>query len=154
MRRLAHAHPGAFMKSFAASALIRASPETVWSILTDGSGYSHWNPEILQVEGKIALGQKLTAHLLLHGGVIRRVPVRVTTLEAPHRMIWTAGMPLGLFTGRRTFAIKPCESDTIEFTMHLHFSGPLSWLIAKSLGDRQPDIEALVAGLKKWAERE
>ena len=105
------------------------------------------------MEGQIALGKNIKAYLLLHGGVIRQVPVRVTVLEPPLRMVWTAGLPFGLFTGRRTFSITPCADGVCEFTMHLDFRGPLSPLIAGSLGNRQPDIEALAAGLKKWAEQ-
>jgi len=37
--------------------------------------------------------------------------------------------------------------------MHLHFGGPLAGLIAKSLGDRQLDIDALAASLKTCAEQ-
>jgi hypothetical protein len=142
------------MKEFSTTTSIRATPEAVWAILIDGPGYAQWNPEIVRVDGQIALGEKIKAHVLLHGGVVRPVSVRVTDLEPPRRMVWTGGMPLGLFTGRRTFSITPGNGGSSEFTMHLHFRGLLSSLIAKSLGDRQPDIDALAAGLKKWAERE
>jgi hypothetical protein len=104
--------------------------------------------------GKIALGKKIKAHVLLHGGVVRSVSVRVTKLEPPYQMVWTGGMPFGLFTGLRVFTVRPCDRGTSEFIMRVCLSGPLSSLIAKSLGDRRPDIEALVAGLKKWAERQ
>jgi hypothetical protein len=142
------------MSAFTTSTSIRATPESVWAILTDASSYERWNPEIVRVEGRIALGEKIKAHVLLHGGVVQPVTVRVTTLEPPQRMVWTGGMPLGLFTGRRIFSVKPADGESIEFTMQVQFSGLLSSLIAKSLGDRQPDIDALAAGLKKWAERE
>ena len=69
------------------------------------------------------------------------------------QMVWTGGLPLGLFTGQRVFRLTPRDGGIVEFSMHLHFSGPLSPLIAKSLGDRQPDIDAFAAGLKAWAER-
>jgi hypothetical protein len=143
----------AAMKEFTTTADIRATPEAVWAILTDGPGYARWNPEINRVEGRIALGEKIKAHVVLHGGVVRPVSVRVTALEPLRRMVWTGGLPLGLFTGRRTFSLTPRDGGMVEFTMHLHFNGPLSPLIAKSLGDRQPDIDALAAGLKTWAER-
>jgi hypothetical protein len=141
------------MKEFATTTSIRATPEAVWTILIDGPGYANWNPEITRVDGRIVQGGKITAHVLLHGGVVRPVSVRVTELEATRHMVWTGGLPLGLFTGRRTFSITPREGGIVEFTMHLRFSGLLAPLIAKSLGDRQPDIDALAAGLKKWAER-
>jgi hypothetical protein len=141
------------MKEFATAAGIRATPEAVWAILTDGPGYARWNPEIPRVDGRIALGEKIKAHVLLHGGKIQPVTVRVTALEPMRRIVWTGGLPLGLFTGRRTFTLTPREGGGVEFTLHVHFSGLLAPLIAKSLGDRQPDIDALAAGLKAWAER-
>jgi hypothetical protein len=141
------------MKEFTTTTSIRATPESIWAILTDGPGYTHWNPEIVRIDGQIAPGQKITAHVNLGRGVIRPVSVRVTALEPMQRMVWTGGMPLGLFTGRRTFTITPRAGGAVDFTLHLHFSGPMSPLIARSLGDRQPDIDALAAGLKKHAEQ-
>ena|SRR6266851_9342754 len=141
------------MKEFTTTTSIKATPESVWAILTDAPGYTHWNPEITRIGGRIALGEKIRAHVNLGGGVIRPVTVRVTALELMRRMVWTGGLPLGLFTGRRTFSLKPRDGGMVEFTLHLQFSGPMSPLIAKSLGDRQPDIDALAEGLKNCAER-
>jgi len=36
--------------------------------------------------------------------------------------------------------------------MHLRMSGPLSSLILKSVGDRQPEIDSFSAALKRRAE--
>jgi hypothetical protein len=68
------------------------------------------------------------------------------------RMVWKGGLPLGLFTGLRTFNLTQRQGG-VEFTMQVRFSGLLSSPIARTLGDRQPDIDALAAGLKKWTER-
>lgn len=51
-----------------------------------------------------------------------------------------------------SLTLTPRDDGIVEFTMHLHFKGVMSSFIAKSLGDRQPDIDAFAAGLKKWAE--
>jgi hypothetical protein len=141
------------LKEYASTVGIRATPEALWAILTDGPGYADWNPEINRIDGRIALGEKIKAHVVLHGGKVQPVSVVVTALEPLRRMVWTGGMPLGLFKGRRTLSLVQRAGGIVEFTMHVHFSGLLSALIAKSLGDRQPDIDALAAGLKKWAER-
>lgn len=140
------------MKEFVTKASIRAAPQTVWAALIDGSEYARWNPEITRVEGRIALGETLKAHVILHGGGVRAVKVRVTEFEPVRRMVWTGGMPLGLFKGQRTFTLLSRDGGLVEFTMYVRFSGPMSPLIAKSLGDRQPDIDALASGLKAWVE--
>jgi hypothetical protein len=141
------------MRGFTTTTTIHATPEKVWAILTEGEGYTQWNPEINRVEGRIALTEKIKAHVVLHGGRVQPVTVRVTELEPPRHMVWTGGLPLGLFTGRRTFNLTSRDDGTVEFTMNVQFRGPLAPLIAKSLGDRQAEIDAFSAGLKAWAER-
>jgi hypothetical protein len=144
------------MRGFSTSTSIRATPERVWDILTDASGYGRWNPEIAHIDGRIELGRKIKAHVNLGNGVIRPVGVRVTALRATPewRMEWTGGLPLGLFTGRRIFTLAPREGGVVEFSLQLRFSGPMAGPIVRSLGDRQPDIDGLAAGLKKAAEAE
>ena len=93
------------MTQYTTTVEMGASPESVWEILTDGPGYANWNPEINRVDGKIALGEKVKAHIVLHGGKVQPVTVRVTELEPIHRMVWRGGLPLGLFTGLRTFSL-------------------------------------------------
>ena len=44
------------MKEYAATVSIRATPEAIWAILTDGPGYASWNPEIVRVDGPIESG--------------------------------------------------------------------------------------------------
>jgi hypothetical protein len=51
----------------------------------------------------------------------RGVSVRVTVLEPLRRMVWTGGLPFGLFTGRRTFRLTPRDGGIVEFTMHCCF---------------------------------
>lgn len=140
------------MKEFTAHTSIRATPEIVWSILTQASDYYRWNPEIPRIEGRIALGEKIKAYVNLGKGVTRAVGVSVTELQPLRRMVWTGGLPFGLFTGRRIFILAPRQDGIVEFILHVEFRGPLSNLIARSLGDRQPDIDALAAGLKAQAE--
>lgn len=131
---------------------INASPTAVWTILTDASGYGDWNPEIIGIDGRFALGTRITAQVRIGSGAIRRVPMRVTALEAPTRMEWTGGLPFGLFVGRRVFTVTATEGGS-RFRLYLRMSGPLAGLIGKSVGDRQPEVDSFAAGLKVRAER-
>ena len=140
------------MKEYVTMSQIAASPERVWEVLTDGDGYRHWNPEIIAVNGAITLGAQITAQVRLGNGAVRPVRQRVIALEAPTRMEWVGGLPLGLFVGRRTFTLTPVSGE-VEFRMHLHMSGLLSPMILKSVGDRQPEIDRFSAALKHRAER-
>ena len=106
------------MKSFSVSTTIRAAPESVWAILTDGTKWTTWNTTIEQLEGSIASGSKLRVFPRLSPG--RTFPVRVTEFTPPQRVIWTGGMPLGLFKGVRTYTIGPTDGG-VEFTMEAVF---------------------------------
>ncbi len=76
----------------------------------------------------------------------------VTNLIAPRTMVWRGGMPLGLFTGTRTFSLWPKDEGT-RFEMREEFSGPLAGLIVRSIPDHPPSYEKFSQALKAKAER-
>lgn len=43
--------------------LIKASPEKVWTILTDFDNYPNWNPFIKSIKGKVAVGNNIIARI-------------------------------------------------------------------------------------------
>jgi hypothetical protein len=137
------------MKSFATTIAIKAAPDRIWDLLTDAPQYPSWNTTVTKVEGKIAKGEKVTVHAKISPG--RAFPVKVSTFEAGKRMVWTGGMPLGLFKGERTFTLTP-RGDSVEFGMREEFTGLLSGLITKSIPDLQPDFEEFARALKTRAE--
>src|SRR5262245_26437937 len=109
------------MKEFKASITINASPEKIWAILIDGSKYPEWCPSGYKIEGRIALGETAKAYTKLSPG--RAFPAKVTVFEPGRKMVWSGGMPLGLFKGVRTFTLTPNEDGAVDFTLHEVFSG-------------------------------
>ena len=138
------------MKSFAGSTVINATPEAVWAILVDGSRWTEWNPTIEKVVGTIEPGAKLKVFTKLSPG--RAFPVRVSAFVPPGRMVWTGGMPLGLFRGVRTYTLAPVAGG-VEFAMREQFSGLMAPLITRTIPDLQPSFDAFAAALKARAER-
>ena len=138
------------MKSFAASISIRARPETIWALLTDAAGYPSWNTTVEKVGGRIALGEKVTVYTKTAPG--RALPLIVAEFEPARRMVWSGGMPFGLFTGRRTYTLAPAQNGEVEFTMREAFSGLLAPLITRSIPDLQPAFDTFAADLKRRAE--
>jgi uncharacterized protein YndB with AHSA1/START domain len=137
---------------YAASVTVRATPAAVWQLLADPAGYRDWNPEILAVHGRFAPRERIRARVRLGGGAVRNVPMRVTAFEPPSRMQWTGGLPFGLFVGERTFTVQPRDGGA-EFRLQLRMTGPLAPLILRTVGDRQPEIDAFATALKQRAER-
>ncbi len=139
------------MKSFATKTIIRAPAERIWSILTDAAAYPSWNSTVERVVGNIAAGEKVTVYAKASPG--RAFPLQVTEFEANRRMVWTGGMPLGLFTGRRTYTLTPKSSGgEVEFSMREEFSGLMAPLITRSIPDLQPSFDQFAADLKARAE--
>ena len=135
---------------FNAASKIKASPETIWEILTDAPGYPNWDPWVERIEGTIAPGETIKAYTKLSPG--RAFPAKVTEFVPGQKMTWSGGMPLGLFKGIRTFTLVPQEDGVIEFTLREVFSGPLLPLIGRSIPDMTSAFQDFAAGLKQHAE--
>jgi hypothetical protein len=138
------------MKSYAATALIDANPDTVWAILTDAPRYSQWDSGVERIEGQIAPGEKIRVFSKINPG--RAFPVTVTEFIPGQKMVWSGGMPLGLFKGVRTFTLSAHRSDATSFTMREEYTGPLLPLIWRSMPDLRPSFAQFATGLKRQAE--
>jgi uncharacterized protein YndB with AHSA1/START domain len=140
------------MKEYSSVVTIDAPAEKVWDILTSAEGYRDWNPEIVGIDGHIAEGNRITAHVRLGSGVVRNVALKVTKLDPSMEMEWVGGIPLGFFTGTRRFTVTPTATGS-RFRLHLEMKGLMLRPILKSVGDRQPEVDAFSNALKARAER-
>lgn len=139
------------MKAFQASSTIDAAPEAIWAVLVDGPRWTEWDSAVVQVDGTIALGQKVTVRPEVNPG--RGFPVKVVEFEPGRRMVWRGGMPLGLFTGTRTYTLTRQADGTVRFDMREEYTGPLAGLITRSIPDLSSSFTRFAAGLKQRAER-
>jgi hypothetical protein len=138
------------MKSFSVSIVINASPETIWAILTDATRWREWNTTINRIEGRIAPGEQVTVYTKLNPD--RAFPVKVSEFVPPQRMVWSGGMPFGMFKGERTYTLTKRPDGSVEFTMREEFTGWMGPLITKSIPDLQPAFDQFAAALKRRAE--
>jgi uncharacterized protein YndB with AHSA1/START domain len=131
-----------------ASSSIDATPEQVWSVLTNTAAWPDWDSGFTNVDGRLALGEKLSITVKANSG--RVFPVKVVTLNGPERIVFRGGMPLGLFTGQRTYTLLP-EGTGTRFTMREEYTG-LAAMIFKSIPDLGPPFRQFAEGLKHQAE--
>jgi hypothetical protein len=127
---------------------IAARPEQVWAILTNRAILADGSFGITRLDGDIALGNRLALYAEVAGD--RAFKLRVTTFDPTRKMVWQGGMPLGLFTGTRTFTLAPAGAGT-DFHMQEVFSGPLSGLIWKSIPDLEPSFDQFAQALDQHA---
>jgi hypothetical protein len=138
------------MKSYEAESVIEASPETIWAILTDASIYGDWDSGIERVEGNIVSGGTISVYSKISPG--RAFPLKVIEFIPGQKMVWSGGMPLGLFKGVRTFTLSPDGKGFTRFKMREEFSGPMLPLIWGSMPDLGPSFKQFAGGLKVCAE--
>lgn len=137
------------MKHYEAMSTIAATPAQVWEVLTDARSWPSWDSGVTGVEGRLGPGEKVRISSAAVPG--RAFPVRVTAFDAPHRLVFTGGMPLGLFRGVRTYTLSP-DSQGAVFTMREEYTGPLLGLIWRSMPDLQGSFDQFAAGLKRRVE--
>ena len=138
------------MRAYEASTVINAPADRVWPILTDGASWSAWDSGVDKVEGRIAPGETITIHSKAAPG--RAFPVKVTTFEPGSRLVFSGGMPLGLFRGVRTYSLQPGADGTTRFHMREVYSGPLLGMMWSRMPNLQPSFDTFVNGLKARAE--
>ena len=128
---------------------IDASPDRVWALLTDAASYRDWNRAVISIDGTIAAGN--TVALVSTANPKRTFKLRVTEMSAPNRMVWSDGMPLGLFKGERTYLAQPREGVT-HFEMTEEYTGLLAGLFTKAIPDLTESFNVFADSLKTAAE--
>lgn len=139
------------MRYFEAQVDISAPADQVWAALVDAADWPNWDSGVDAVDGQVAPGEKITIRSAAAPG--RAFPVRVTTFDAPGRLVFTGGMPLGLFRGVRTYTVDRA-GDGSRFTMREEYTGPLTGMIWKSMPDLGPSFRQFAAGLKQRVEHD
>ena len=128
---------------------IAASPHKLWSVLIDAPTLADGTFGIDKIEGEIAPGARL--RVWSHAAPDRAFALRVVRFVKDREMVWTGGMPLGLFTGTRVFTLTPINQGT-RFKMREDYSGPMVGLIGKSMPDLNPSFRQFADGLARAAE--
>jgi hypothetical protein len=139
------------LKFYEAAVVIRSSPEKIWKLITDGPGFPAWNPTVDRVEGTITPGQTIRVFVKVNPG--RAFPVKVTQFEPGRRMVWSGGMPLGLFKGERTYELTSAGDGLIRFNMREEYSGPMLPIIWRTIPDLGPSFQEFAQSLKAAAEK-
>jgi hypothetical protein len=137
-----------FRQSVRVDVDIEATPEKIWSLLTNVADAPRWNSTITQIDGRVALGERLTIKVPIS---TRTFNVTVDVFEPHRRLVWSDGN--AVFRGVRTYTLTPTGRGSTKFSMEELFTGFMLPLIRLSLPDFKPVFEQYAADLKKQAER-
>jgi hypothetical protein len=142
-----------FRRNVASEIEIDASPERVWSILTDLPHHPDWDPFIRQIEGALVEGSSLKVRIKPPGG--REVTFRPKVLRAePGRQLrWLGrlGLPF-LLDGEHSWTIEPLGESRIRFVQQEEFRGLLVPFVRSTLSNTERGFNGMNLALKQRAE--
>lgn len=111
--------------------IIDASPEQVWSVLTDTESYGQWNDIILEIDGKIE--DKAMVDVLFKAGP-KAKPQRFhhDTIHVKQgvEFYWSDVQTMGI-KDRHCFSVEAMGDGKTRFIHSDQVIGGLSWLVGK-----------------------
>ncbi|MFI5283231.1 MAG: SRPBCC family protein [Candidatus Dormibacterales bacterium] len=138
-----------FRLRFAVTRSIEATATTVWSLLTDLRAQAKWNSTLTSIEGKVAIGQRVSFKVPAAPG--QTFSPKVVAYDEPHSMVWRLNR-WPLLLSERTYRLSPGPDGSTEFALDEVFSGLLLPVIAKSLPDFAAMFERTARDLQAAAQ--
>jgi len=135
--------------------LIHATPEKVWSILTNFDNYPKWNPFIKSVKGEVKVGNKITVRIEPPGSKGMTFKPKVLTFETNKELKWLGRLLFaGFFDGEHQFELVDNGNRTTTFRQSEIFKGILVPLFKKQLDNNtKRGFEEMNKKLKEIAEQ-
>ena len=116
--------------------LINATPEKIWSILTDFDKYPNWNPFIKSITGNVAIGNKITARIEPPDANGMTFKPTILAFEKNKEFRWIGHLLFpGLFDGEHKFELIDNGNGTTTFKQSEIFGGILVPLFKKTLDE-------------------
>lgn len=134
--------------------IINASPEKVWSVLTDLKSYAEWNPFIKSIEGDLESGKRLKIKISPPGGSTMNFKPKVLELKAGKELKWLGHLLIPrLFDGEHKFELIEQKDATTLFIQSERFSGVLTNLLPKKVFiNTEMGFQQMNQGLKERVE--
>ncbi|HEX7339909.1 MAG TPA: SRPBCC domain-containing protein [Rhodanobacteraceae bacterium] len=135
---------------------VAASPQRLWSVLTDFRRFPEWNPFIRSIQGSLRKGAKLDVRLGPPGGDIMAFKPMVTRVEPGRVLAWLGVLAAPwLFRGEHVFRLEPLEGGHTRMHQSETFGGLLLPLLRRRLEvDTRRGFEAMNKALKARVEGE
>ena len=117
------------MRLVRTEAVIPASAERVWAVLTDFSRYAEWNPLNTSAKGEGHLGARIPMTIFnpLEPGKPMQMTMTISMFEPGKALAWVGSIPL-IFRGEHSFALTPEGGGT-----RIEHSEAISGLIARRI---------------------
>lgn len=142
-------------KEISTEILINASPEKVWSILTDFDNYLNWNPFIKSINGVVKVGSKIKVKIKQSESKEMAFSPKILTFEPNKELRWLGHLLFaGLFDGEHKFELISNGNETTTFRQSEKFKGLFVPLLQKQLDNNtRKGFEAMNRQLKELVEK-
>jgi hypothetical protein len=105
---------------------INASPEAVWSVLTDFASFPDWNPFMKRVTGEFVVGGKLNVRLQPPDSNGITFKPTILKLNRNREISWIGHLLVsGLFDGQHSLEIEKIDGRSVRFVQRETFAGLL-----------------------------
>jgi hypothetical protein len=132
---------------------VRASAETIWSLLADVDRWAEWNPLYTRASGVIRMDSPLELELSLPGQAPRQIRPVVADWVPQEQLLWRLSMLGGLVKSTRYFEIEELAPGSCIFSNGELFDGPLGPSVARRMaGPIRSGFAAMGEAVKARAE--
>jgi hypothetical protein len=144
------------MKELYTEIEIEASPEQVWSLLTDFSHLPEWNPFMQRASGLVKQGEKIEVRLQPPDGPGMTIKPTLIKVEPQRELRWLGHLLVpGLFDGEHIFSLEPVADNRVKLVQREEFRGVLVGLMLRWVGENtRRGFEAMNQALKTEAEKQ
>ena len=101
--------------------MINASPELVWSVLTDMDKYDEWNPVMKLIEGEVSPGNRVTYLFTQDEKNQSEIPATVKQVVSNELLNQSGGMTF-ILTYDHKYVLESVDSQT-RVTIHEDYRG-------------------------------
>jgi hypothetical protein len=129
---------------------IEAAADRVWGALTDFARYPEWNPFVIELQGRPAMGERLKVVIRQGNGKTMTFRPRVVACEPGRVLAWKGSLGVGgLFDGVHGFELESASAGRTRLKHGETFSGLLVPLVWRRMeADTRCGFETMNAALK------
>jgi hypothetical protein len=140
-------------KSIKTEITINADRKKVWEILTQLDEYHSWNPFLVESAGNVTAGARLK-NTMKNGNKTMTFKPKVLTVREYEYFDWLGHLFVkGIFDGHHYFMLEEVSPGKAKLVHGEHFSGILSGLLLKRIGNEtRKNFELMNQALKQRAE--
>jgi hypothetical protein len=141
------------MREISTAIDIQASPDQVWAVLIDFTGYPAWNPFIREGSGEAVVGSRLTLRMYPEKGSPITFKPKVLAAEPGKLLRWVGHLIVpGLFDGTHEFTLTATPEGGTHLTQSESFKGLLVPFLGKMIEGTRRNFDNLNEALKMRVE--